>query len=235
MKQIIKISAIITLCVALFTVYGCEKLGGVKLPFCGGSACKTPLSPSMANCLRSSFLGGLEESLSHYAPLYVVKGIALDTYNNYGRRIKLIEDLIGNLPENTDTLIVWGNTGMWGGNIETHGNTVHPLDSNDSDVYYGRMERLACYDCYKKGDILIMKLQRPQKVFGDRDWQAPSEYFTTYGSCVYSVLWLRNGYELGLVSGNWDREPVDWVFRNAVYRMSWRDFQRELNNVLKIN
>ena len=225
MKTKIIISTITTLCITLFVAFGCTKQNGVILPFCGGNACKAPLSPSTVNCVHSSFLEGLEESLSRSdTPLYVIKGIALGAYNNYGRRIKLVEDLMGNFPENTDILIVWGNTGGYLG------------DTNDSDWSYGRMEHLACYDCYKKGDTLIMLLQRPSKVFqpDERDWRAPPEYFTTFGSCVHSVLWLRNGDVIGpAVSGRWVRSEPDWFFENRVTRMSWYNFQRELNNVLQ--
>jgi len=220
-KYILKISAITTLCITLFAAFGCAKQNGIKLPFCGGDACKTPLSPSAINCSHSSFLGGLETWLSlSTIPLYVIKGVALDTYNNYGRRIKLVEDLIGNLPENTDTLIVWGNTG---GQLR---------DTNDSYWAYGRLEYLACYDCYKKGNTLIMLLQRPSLILSqepERDWTT-TEYFTTFGLCVSSVLWLRNDYVTGNISWEWTEDYS--VQKNRVTRMSWHGFQRELNNVV---
>ena len=218
MKPRVIISVITALSITLFVAFGCTKQNSVISPFCGGSACKVPPSSGGTfNCLHSSFLSGVEEVLSDpNSSLYIIKGVALDAYNNYGRRIKLIEVLSGNFPENTDTLIVWGNTNGQRG------------DTNDTDWHYGRMEHLACYDCYKEGDILIMLLQRPSKVLEKRNWQAPSEYFTTFGHCTSSVLWLRNNYVIGFVRSTYD-------YRNSehVDRMSWFNFQRELNSVLQ--
>ena len=225
MKQILKISAITTLCVALFAAFGCEK----QLPFCGGGACKTPLSASTINCSHTSFLSGIDQIKDwSKIELYIVKGEALDAYK-HGRKIKLIEDLIGNFPKNVDTFIVWGNAAICVDGISY----IVPS--------YGRLEYLACYDCYRKGDILIMLLTRtfdpPENWTGTithwgckTEWIETSEDFSIVGWCMSSVLWLRNGYVTGFVHSTYDYRN-----RKHIDRIPWRNFQRELNDVLKIN
>ena len=232
MKQILKISAITTLSIALFVATGCTKqYNDIKLPFCGGSACKTPLQDFM-NCAVGSFLPATphpwsEEQMSSF---HIVKGVALDAYK-YGRRIKLVEDLIGNFPINVDTFIAYG--GMDKSRMFT-------------GTDYGRQEYLACYDCFKKGDILIIALKQAtgldeylagllaagfssgyieeRRKALEGNWVETSEDFTTF-PCHNSVLWLRNDNVLGHIRFEWRENGGT---KNHVSLMSWRNFQREL-------
>jgi len=231
-KQIL---AIITLSIALFVALGCTKQNGVELPFCGGCARKTPKQDFM-NCVVGSFLPATPRPWSEeqMSSIYIIKGVALDAYE-YGRRIKLVEDLIGNFPKNVDVITVWGGVNKNG--------MYTALD-------YGRQEYLACYDCYKEGDILVMALKQatgldeylarmhtdgfPSGSIEERkkalegNWVETSEDFTTF-PCTHSVLWLRNSYVLGHIRF----ERSTW--KNYVSRMSWRNFQKELNILINKN
>jgi len=156
---------------------------------------------------------------------YLIKGIALDAYE-YGRKIKLVEDLAGNFPKNIDTFTAFGNKGF------------RPISLGG--VHFGRLDYLVCNNCYNKGDVLIMllvrafgleeykaglngtpesieeHLKRLEEVEGP--WMETSEDFMTLG-CVFSVLSLINDHVY--VPG-----------RGFAYR-SWNDFQKELNNILQ--
>ena len=60
-------------------------------------------------CARpiSSFIENVSKYLKNDS-VYVIKGIALDAYE-YGRHIRLMEDLKGNFPENALEFIAWGD------------------------------------------------------------------------------------------------------------------------------
>ena len=152
------ISAITTLSIALFVALGCTKQNdGIEPPFCG--KCERLVSAqfcgsgrTLLSCGPTAFLPMIRNRHSPSLPaipvqLHVIKGIALDAYE-YGRKIKLVEDLIGNFPKGIDTFMVWGNIGE------------HPSDVSYIHTGINRREYLACYDCYKKGDVLIMLLDR---------------------------------------------------------------------------
>ena len=213
MKTKKNISTIITLCITLFVTFGCTKQNeGIKLPFCGDNACLKESSGGVASCaIILSFLKTASpwpsyDSLGNSSFAYptVIMGEILDETYQGGRKIRIIEDFRGHLlPREISTIMVW--TGF-------------------------NNEPLSCSDCYKTGDTLIMALLWLVLPGGD-----PSEIFPEVEpehawiltlshakliSCSASVLWLKNGFVMGQISGI---EPK---------RMSWRDFQRELNSVL---
>ena len=105
---------------------------------------------------------------------YFVKGIALDVVNEYGCRIKLIEDLKGNFPKNINTtFIVWGENGC----------------------------RVDDFNIYKLQDTLIMLLgaasDRKYKITNSsRIYLEKIGDYITF-DCSHSVLKLSNGYAIG--------------------------------------
>ena len=195
--------------------------------------CLALLSQSNLNCLLTPFLGGfidrpdepLDPPEGWFYMTYIIKGIALDAYK-YGRRIILVEDLLGNFQRNIgSTFMVWGNPGGVINSVRYAGG-------------YGRQEFLACHYCYRKGDTLIMLLLAAQNQpehwedftdhLGNRHrWIESSEDFRVMGWCRASVLWLRNGYVEGHIWSEWigvnDGDGARMV--NLVYRMPWHDFQ----------
>jgi len=227
MKQII-FSAITTLSVALFVATGCAKQNNdIKLPFCGGDAClKADQSGGMFSCEFFSFLESASRVLYYSAedtedrfihPHVIIAEVLAETYL-HGRKIRVIEDLAGNFPKDISTFMAWGSPGEGG-------RPIWGLDSN-------RIGFLSCSDCYKTGDRLVLILVRPYnrnnrtlsdyfpELEPDYEWILTSEHLVLLG-CATSVLWLKGGFVMGNIS--------EW----KPQRMSWRNFQRELNNVLK--
>ena len=136
--------------------------------------------------------------------VFFIKGVALDVVE-YGRHIKVIEDLKGNFTGNT-TILVWG-----GGDSSSGRNCI----SN---------EKLDYLALYQENDTLIM-LVKPVtyencvEVFGG---------YTTF-SCKQSVLKLSNGYVTGLIN------PYIWDEPWQEVTMPWDELQKFLSNVSFVN
>ena len=144
--------------------------------------------------------------------VYVIKGIALDTYK-YGRKIKFLEDLKGNFPENVDTLIVWGG---WSNNYP-YFTTARPdfLDGNDYDNH----------------DVLIMLLQ-PSTTWSlyahsEIPWLEKYGDFSTIG-CTFCVLKLSDGHVMGR-----HIFQEEGFYNLSKKFVSWNEFNEILKEVLK--
>ena len=167
---------------------------------------------------------GYDDTIGRIVVSYIVRGVVMDETYRHSRRIRIVEDLAGNFPETSGTIMVWGGAG------------INETSIFQQSWFSPPIEILTCSYCYKTGETLIMIL------WGFEDiWKSP--YFQPIIEEEYAevltpnhfhlnpqapVLRLRNSYVTGYIS----REIVagQYVWTN---RMSWRDFQRELNNVLK--
>ena len=162
-----------------------------------------PSSPPMAlNCSVFSFIEGVSEHSK--CGCYLIKGIALDVYE-YGRNIRLVEDLKGNFPKNIETFIVWGD-----------GNSF--ICSNRSDNLM----------MYEKQDVLIMLLapahNLPEEMIppGHTWFEKPEDYVTI--TCTSSVLKLSEGNVTGHILPSDGSPHID--------TMPWIEFQTRLNSSL---
>ena len=166
-----------------------------------------PSSPmGSLDCKISTFMEGVS-MYSEDSNVYIIKGIALDVYK-YGRNIKFVEDLKGNFPKDVDTFIVWGAD-----------DAFHYVN-----LELNRMDNLALYD---NQDNLIMLLTHSNYLPSDPEsiWFEKPEDYTTL-TCTFSVLRLSDGYVTGCLI------PADG-FDYVKQTMSWNDFQKELQKLLK--
>ena len=120
--------------------------------------------------------------------VYVIKGIALDTYQ-YGRNIKLVEDLKGNFPKEINTFIAWGS-GF--GPIESAriGNLSEHYDNQDVLIMI-----LTNYD-YRFAKF--WKDLRYEEILGVPFFEKPED-FRTIG-CTHAVLKLKDDIVTGSIS-----------------------------------
>jgi hypothetical protein len=141
--------------------------------------------------------------------VYYIKGIAMDKID-YGRKIKLIEDLKGNFPKNVETFIAWGDAAC---------------------MAISRKDQLWLYD---NQDILLMLLSQadsspaanfaaccPNQKFPEKN----GDYKTM--NCSYSVLRLTgDGKVTGYISF---KEGVGMIEET----MSWEELQELLKEQKK--
>ena len=123
--------------------------------------------------------------------------------HEYGLNIRLDEDLKGNFPKNVSTFIAWGN------------------NSN----FFTEDERSDNLNWYDKQDILIMILTPSQdwsEMMPLRDtWlEKQGDYSTLW--CTNSVVNLSDGFVTGCILHN-----------KGIHSMSYKDFQKLLNKILK--
>lgn len=157
-----------------------------------------------------SFIEGVSRYVENDS-VYVIKGIAMDTYE-YGRKIKFVEDLKGNFPENVNEFMAWGD-GF--GVIES-----------------ARIGHLANY--YDKQDVLIMllttydyrlaqfwKISEFESVFGVPFYEKSGDYRTI--GCTYCILKLVDGYVTGFDIFPWE----------STIKAPWNDFYEILQESLK--
>jgi len=162
-----------------------------------------------------TFIDGIASHL-HRDDVFVIKGEALDVYE-YGRKIRLIEDLKGNFPENVDKFMAWG--GGFGVPPYTPGLEEARSDFLASD--------------YKNKDTLVMLLTNYDKnlaqVFelytlqGISFLEKPEDY-RTFG-CTNSVLKLSGD----VVTGKTNIFP--WDENSKI--LPWDDFNEIFQVILK--
>ena len=136
--------------------------------------------------------------------VFFIKGVALDVVE-YGRHIKVIEDLKGNF-KGDSTILVWG------------------AGSPSSGSSCMTTEKLDYLTQYQENDTLIMLVspvtfENCVEVFGG---------YTTFG-CTYCVLKLSNGYVTGYI------EPYIWGELMKETTMPWDELQKFLSNDGKVN
>ena len=157
--------------------------------------------PTAGNCMDVAFM----ETYLYFQndDIFFIKGVALDIIE-YGRNIRIIEDMKGNFKEKS-TIFVWG-----GGN-----------PPNDGGVYL-TVERLDNITSYNKNDTLIMLVKKIDK---ERPYtiEKPGEYATL--DCACSVLKLSNTYVSGRIFPYWEKEDLWWI------NMSQEEWYSYVNNL----
>jgi len=198
MKTILKFTTLTAVLLILaISVTGCNKRSECE--------CQDLMKNAMAgDCMEYSFFETLGQRDSNiypfyseyrdnvFSPLFLVKGVASDAIE-YGRRIRLVEDLIGNFPENVNnSFIAWGA-----------GNFMHVQACS-------RVDHLAAN--WENGDTLLMLLfphfedetERARKYLEDIGRsecipvlliEKPGDYTTLPGH--YSVVKLSGDFVVG--------------------------------------
>ena len=139
---------------------------------------------SKASCAIAASFKESYAYYSHQGNVIFIKGVALDVVE-YGRHIKVIEDLKGNFTGDS-TILVWGAGSF----------SIGVCMSNE------KLDHLALY---QENDTLIM-LVKPVtfenclEVFGG---------FTTF-DCSISVLKLSNGNVTGRIARTWEETTMPW-------------------------
>jgi hypothetical protein len=177
------------------------------LLFSGCSSCttKTDNTPCLdVLCFASSFSENYLKNFDN-KNVYYIKGIAMDKID-YGRKIKLIEDLKGNFPENVETFIAWGDAAC---------------------MAIIRPDELWLYD---KQDTLLMLLSPADRSHAanfaaccpKQNFPEKNGDYTTI-TCSYSVLRLTNdGNVTGFISPY--KEGIGMIEET----MSWEELQELL-------
>ena len=119
MKNIFKITAI---ALALAGTFSCEKQHNPLA--CESLQSAQSMQGFSSNCLLVGFLDGVSK-YSKCSNLYIVKGIALEQ-NEYGRKIKLEEDLKGNFPKGITAFMTWGG----GANVPNRLDYLNDISQN---------------------------------------------------------------------------------------------------------
>ena len=224
-------SASFLLILAAVLSSGCGKHNSENCQECPKAKAMASSESSFCFDLRSFFEEVLPRSVfddlgvatGRFIEPYIVKCEILGETYLHSRKMRLIEDLAGNFPETYDTFMVWGGAG------------------NETSVFQQSLlsssyEILRCSNCYKTGETLIM-------ILWGFDGSCPSNFLPLikpeYVEAVSpnhfhinpfssSVLKLRNGNVVGDISRKADADNFNWT-----RRMSWNDFQKELNKVIK--
>jgi len=139
--------------------------------------------PLAGECVECAFKQTYEAFFSN-DDVYFVKGIAMDVYE-YGRDIKVIEDLKGNF-DNKSYIFVWG----------------HGCPSKGVCLAGDRADVITQYN---KNDTLIMFVAKACKRFND-DIEKPGDY-TTMG-CCYSILKISKLFVIGYILPYDEKEYV---------------------------
>ena len=142
---------------------------------------------SYADCIETSFK---ENYLKNFKKneVFFIKGVALDIFE-YGRTIKVIEDLKGNYTGKS-SIFVWG--------------TGKP----PSGIVCETFERWDIITQYQENDTLIMLLQ---PVVFENCLETLGEYTTI--TCAYSVLKLSSGFVTGYIypwGELWGETTISW-------------------------
>jgi len=139
--------------------------------------------------------------------VYFIKGIAQDIVYEYGRNIKLIEDLKGNFPKNITTFTAWG------------------------DGYtYIELNRVDFLDRYENQDTLLMLLRstryNPKSDSSHIPFYEREGDYTTM-TCAYSVLKLANSNVSGYIL------PISETGLKIINTMQYSDLIKLLKLKLK--
>ena len=134
--------------------------------------------PSNADCIfgeksfKENYLNNFQKD-----EVFFIKGVALEIYE-YGRTIKVIEDLKGNFAGESFIFV-------WGGGFPSDDSGFIGFETNRSDVI----------TWYQENDTLIMLLGKPIVFEGGIE---TSEDYATL-ECTFSILKLSNGYVNGYI------------------------------------
>jgi len=133
--------------------------------------------------------------------VFFIKGVALDVFE-YGRTIKVIEDLKGNLVDESYIFV-------WGAGRPSDGRPYLPTL---------RMEDMLSYN---ENDTLIMLLTKP---YVREEGIETSDDYATF-PCSFSVLKLSNGLVTGYI---YTPLNPDILYEENI--VSWKELQKELLN-----
>ena len=138
--------------------------------------------------------------------VFFIKGVALEVYE-YGRTIKVVEDLKGNFYDEPFIFV-------WGGGFPSEGSGFIGIETNRSDVITWHQEN----------DTLIMLLGRP--IVFEEGIETSGDYATM--ECTFSVLKLSNGFVTGCIS------PPFTTYQCMDVTMPWEELQMLLTtNVIQ--
>ena len=204
-KYILKISTIITLCVALFTVSGCANQDEcIKT---GGGYCE-----------QFSFLDGVSIT-SKNSDFYVIKGVVLGTYRRNGLTVRLVEDLKGNFPKGVITFNVWKNI-----------NICYPDGRHDCLSCYDYQDVLimlltpeiprgyTTLQCIRS----VLKLSNGYVTGNILTWDEILE--------GWGLGNMTKEEAISYIESLTDEERKLYAIRNT---LSWNELQKRLNNILK--
>ena len=204
-------------------VIGCNKTSDTE---------ESGLQQLSLNCVVHSFMEGVSIT-SNDNCIYIIKGIVLDKIE-HGLKIRLVEDLKGNFPENRNTFIVWG------------GGTPFNTFLNRQDNYV---------ELYENQDVLIMLLTPSRDLPVGMNpsgyaWLEKPEDFTTV-PCINSILMLSDCCVTGHMLPYEEKEDRWWdemsreelsAYTESLSlkeqltlhmdKMSYDDFQKKLNELL---
>ena len=164
------------------------------------------------------------EAVSRYLyndSVYIVKGIALDSYE-YGRRVRFVEDLKGNFPENIDEFIVWGGWGPGYPYLQT-------ARSDDLTEYHNQDVLIMLFTTQ---DHNLAKVANMIYTPSGITWfEMPEDYRTI--SRTFCILKLSDDKVTGRFIYLWDEVYYD--FDKEEWNMNsvpWNEFHEILQEVL---
>ena len=126
------------------------------------TACKNDNDVEIVPICECLYIPFMKTYISYYDDIetYLIKGVALDVIDGYGRKIKLIEDLKGNFTRNINsTFTVWGALVCRADNLSAYNNQdtlimlLNPAIDNkfkitvDGKVYHERVGDYVTLGC----------------------------------------------------------------------------------------
>ena len=132
---------------------------------------------SYADCMVISFKENYSENFQKNE-IFFIKGVALDVFE-YGRTIKVIEDLKGNYTGESSIFV-------WGGGSPSEGSGFVCISNERSDNITQ----------YQENDTLIMIVVKSYS-YESCPIEDSNDYATI--ACAYSVLKLSNGFVTGYI------------------------------------
>jgi hypothetical protein len=109
---------------------------------------------------------------------FFIQGLVLESYQNYGKRIQIINDLKGNFPKETTTFIVWGTS----------------IYANDFST---RFDDLRFYNDHDTLFMLLRRVSRAEEIFS-KNVEKQNDYSTL--GLTFSVLKLSNNSVSGYIN-----------------------------------
>jgi len=214
----------------------------VLLVFVGGMTscekkkcqCQELMNQPAMSCMERSFIEGCSIFLSENTDvnpwyssdkIFFIKGKTLETVENHGLKVRLIEDLKENFPKDVNTFTVWG-TGIGPG--------------NGYDYFFTSNSRADWLTTdWKEGDTLLMLLTSVDKEKAEATMnmccmpeEIQSQWFERPGDfrtmmCTPSVVKLSEDYVIGRLLFTWDGD-IPYLVRE----MPRKEFDERLQKIL---
>jgi hypothetical protein len=153
-----------------------------------------------SDCLPLSFKEHYVKTWSNDS-IFHIKGVALEVVE-YGRSIKVVEDLKGNFEEQP-LIFVWGDG----------------VPSKGVGIESDRVDKITQYH---QNDTLIVLIGKAYKRYAE-DIEKAGDYVIM--PCARSTLKFSNGYAIGYINSWWGTE-------DEVETMLWEELQKELHALI---